>query len=89
MKSFDFFPKLQLSLRNEINAHYTTPFPLLLLLFPPLVPGHEDGLLRRDVFVYFWWEERSPWLIVESVGEGHPDKICDQISDAIVRFLHL
>lgn len=22
----------------------------------------------------------------ESVGEGHPDKICDQVSDAIVRF---
>ena len=21
----------------------------------------------------------------ESVGEGHPDKICDQVSDAIVR----
>jgi len=24
------------------------------------------------------------WLTVESVGEGHPDKICDQVSDAIL-----
>ena len=34
-------------------------------------------------------EGRTMWLIIplqlsESVGEGHPDKLCDQVSDAVL-----
>lgn len=32
-----------------------------------------------------WGGEKKPFLFTsESVGEGHPDKICDQISDAVL-----
>jgi S-adenosylmethionine synthetase len=34
--------------------------------------------------VYLKMEERRYFFTSESVGEGHPDKLCDQISDAIL-----
>ncbi|MCL2232360.1 MAG: S-adenosylmethionine synthetase N-terminal domain-containing protein, partial [Treponema sp.] len=29
-------------------------------------------------------KERRLFFTSESVGEGHPDKLCDQVSDAIL-----
>ena len=29
-------------------------------------------------------ESRTYFFTSESVGEGHPDKLCDQVSDAIL-----
>jgi len=43
-------------------------------------PGHGNGLFREESRV-----SRKNYLFTsESVSEGHPDKVCDQISDAIL-----
>ena len=42
-------------------------------------------LIRKEVFKFYYTEVVMKRLFTsESVTEGHPDKICDQISDAIV-----
>ena len=51
----------------------------IVLAWPLLLKGHffyrEDQYLNR----------KGKWLFTsESVTEGHPDKLCDQISDAIL-----
>lgn len=41
--------------------------------------GHTDGVGAREC------EDMETFLFTsESVGEGHPDKICDQVSDAVL-----
>ena len=40
-------------------------------------PGHWPG-------GKVWWNVERRLISAESVTEGHPDKICDQISDAIL-----
>ena len=40
---------------------------------------------KRFLYVQQFWRYKMKRLFTsESVTEGHPDKICDQISDAIV-----
>ena len=41
--------------------------------------GPVDGLCDHSLS-----EEGAFMFTSESVGEGHPDKICDQISDAVL-----
>ena len=40
------------------------------------------NIIRR--LVYYVWIMQKEYLASESVTEGHPDKLCDQISDAIL-----
>ncbi len=43
------------------------------------------GFFQGEVFIDIWREKDMKRLFTsESVTEGHPDKICDQISDAIL-----
>lgn len=44
-------------------------------------------MTAEDTFLFTSGPIHLDQLIPESVGEGHPDKICDQISDAIVSSL--
>jgi len=41
-------------------------------------------LLFRSKFIFLFLENMKTYITSESVSSGHPDKICDQISDAIL-----
>ncbi len=50
----------------------------------PVLDGQAGIFLYTEVYVDNTCEMRNFLFTSESVTEGHPDKICDQISDAIV-----
>ena len=59
--------------------------PLHLVSFTRLEASILLGLFRsRGTAADLFLAVTFPWLHSESVGEGHPDKICDQVSDAIL-----
>lgn len=41
---------------------------------------------RTVIFIYFFFSRMSSLFTSESVTEGHPDKLCDQISDAVLDY---
>ncbi|XP_073825943.1 S-adenosylmethionine Synthetase isoform X1 [Musca autumnalis] len=52
---------------------------------PALTNGHANGCTVNGNGTQYDMEDGQSFLFTsESVGEGHPDKMCDQISDAIL-----
>ncbi|KAG5831438.1 hypothetical protein ANANG_G00303720 [Anguilla anguilla] len=79
---------------REYQATFA-PFPRSLSLLkedPPTAPHRTPHLLSEplaatltmDRLIDFAPDDGSFMFTSESVGEGHPDKICDQISDAVL-----
>ncbi|XP_069963391.1 S-adenosylmethionine synthase isoform X3 [Bactrocera oleae] len=46
--------------------------------------GHSNGCNGKTTDSYDMEDGQTFLFTSESVGEGHPDKMCDQISDAIL-----
>ncbi|XP_035255378.1 S-adenosylmethionine synthase [Anguilla anguilla] len=87
-------PASQDSARGNIKPP-SPPFPRSLSLLkedPPTAPHSTPHLLSEplaatltmDRLIDFAPDDGSFMFTSESVGEGHPDKICDQISDAVL-----
>ena len=92
------FPLHLVSLQDTVHLYYNASctFGVPLLLLPQLqslstVPPASPFLLNHILFHRMVGQNQvngtkpNTFLFTsESVGEGHPDKICDQVSDAVL-----